>query len=71
MNDDAATPSGRFGPASDFFVRHHRIVLGFLLALLVVAVIAWDLDIIAAVPIAALGLGVVSSPRHLGETPSH
>jgi hypothetical protein len=46
-------------------------VLAALIALLAVAVVLWDLDVVAAVSIVALGLGVVSSPRHLGETPSY
>jgi hypothetical protein len=71
VNDVAGMQFWRLGPVVDFVVRHYRAVLGLLIALLVVAVIAWDLDVIAAVSIAALGLGVASSPRHLGETPSH
>lgn len=71
MKDEPAAQSGRFGRMADAIVKYRWIVLGVLVSLLAVAVLAWDLDVTAAISMVALGVGVASSPRHLGETPSY
>ena len=69
--NDVGTPSGRLATGFDVVVRHRRISFGLLVVLLVAGVAAWGVDPVAAASIAALGVGVGSSPRHLGETPSY